>query len=234
MMLLLVTIVSLLLAVIMSVVAWRVAYEERRRSAARVAALAADIHGDLELHSRSAPAAISSGGSMFAAAGATQGGTRFAAVMAVGVLVFASAAALMVLFAGPSSTSSVAAASTPASAVTSTENTASAAPVPLELMALGHERDGDRLTVHGVVRNPVAGTTLDGVTAVVFLFNRDGGFVASARAAIEWPALRPGGESTFIVTVPNAGDVGRYRVSFRTDDRIVPHIDRRERGQEKS
>ena len=42
--LLLVTLISLLLAVIMSVIAWRVAGEERRRSDARVAALAADIH----------------------------------------------------------------------------------------------------------------------------------------------------------------------------------------------
>src|SRR6185503_1748481 len=233
MMLLLVTIVSLLLAVIMGVVAWRVAYEERRRSDARVAALAADIHGDLELHSRSA-AAVSSGGSLFATAGATQGASRFAAMMAVGVLVFASAAALLVLFASPSSSSSVAAASAPASAVTSTENAASAAPLPLELMSLGHERNGDRLTVHGVVRNPAAGTAIEGVTAVVFLFNRDGGFVGSGRAAIELPALRPGGESTFVVTVPDAANVGRYRVSFRTDDRIVPHVDRRERGQEKS
>ena len=36
-----------------------------------------------------------------------------------------------------------------------------------------------------------------------------------------------GGESPFVVTVPGAADVGRYRVSFRTDDRVVPHIDRR-------
>ena len=233
-MLLLVTIVSLLLAVIMSVVAWRVAHEERRRSAARVAALAADIHGDLELRPGTAAAAGSAGGNLFAAAGTAPGGTRFAVMMAVGVLVFAAVGALMVLFSEPSSASSVAAASTPNAAVVSTEETAPAAPVPLELLALGHQREGDRLTVRGVVRNPLSGTAIDGVTAVVFLFNRDGGFVASGRAAIELPALRPGGESTFVVTVPDAANVGRYRVSFRTDDRIVPHVDRRERGQEKS
>ena len=32
----------------------------------------------------------------------------------------------------------------------------------------------------------------------------------------------------FIVTVPHAGEVGRYRVSFRSDDRIVPHVDHRD------
>jgi len=29
-----------------------------------------------------------------------------------------------------------------------------------------------------------------------------------------------------MVSVPGA-NVGRYRVSFRTDDKIVPHVDRR-------
>ena len=43
--LLLVTLTSLLLAAIMSLVAWRAAGDERRRSEARVAALAAEIHG---------------------------------------------------------------------------------------------------------------------------------------------------------------------------------------------
>ena len=42
------------------------------------------------------------------------------------------------------------------------------------------------------------------------------------------PPRGPGGESRFVVSVPSAADVGRYRVSFRTDDRVVPHVDRRE------
>jgi hypothetical protein len=98
---------------------------------------------------------------------------------------------------------------------------------PLELVALGHERDGDRLIVRGVVRNPPSGAAVDRLTAVVFVFNRDGGFLTSGRVMIEPSGLRPGGESIFVVTIPGAGDVGRYRVSFRTEDRIVPHVDRR-------
>ena len=43
--LLLVTLASTVLAAIMSFVAWRTAGDERRRSEARIAALAADIHG---------------------------------------------------------------------------------------------------------------------------------------------------------------------------------------------
>ena len=101
------------------------------------------------------------------------------------------------------------------------------APVPLELVALGHERDGDRLIVRGVVRNPASGAARDRVTAVVSLFNRDGGFLASGRATVDEPTLHPGSNSTFVVAIPGAGDVGRYRLSFRTDDRILPHVDRR-------
>ena len=39
--------------------------------------------------------------------------------------------------------------------------------------------------------------------------------------------LAPGSESPFVVTVAGAGDVGRYRISFRADDRIVAHVDTR-------
>jgi hypothetical protein len=78
------------------------------------------------------------------------------------------------------------------------------------------------------VRNPPSGAPVARLTAVVFAFNADGGFLASGRAIIEASALRPGGESTFVVSVPGAGAVGRYRVSFRADDRVVPHVDKRE------
>ena len=105
------------------------------------------------------------------------------------------------------------------------------AAVPLELVALGHERDGDRLTVRGVIRNPSAGAEVRGLTAVVFLFKDDGGFVGSGRAVIASPALVPGGESAFVVTMAGATDVARYRVSFRTEDRVVPHVDRRDQDK---
>jgi hypothetical protein len=90
---------------------------------------------------------------------------------------------------------------------------------------LTHERDADSLTVRGVVRNP--GPSVRGLTAVVFLFDREGTFLTSGRTTID--QLPRGGESPFSVTIPRASDVGRYRVSFRMNDRIVPHIDRRDR-----
>ena len=130
------------------------------------------------------------------------------------MLLFGAAAALAVLL------------STGAHGVASREPGATAL-APLELVALGQERNGDNLTVRGVVRNPSSGARVDDLTAVVFLFTRDGGFVASGRATVESAPLGPGGESNFVVIVPGAGEVGRFRVSFRTDDHVVPHVDRR-------
>jgi hypothetical protein len=94
-------------------------------------------------------------------------------------------------------------------------------------MALGHERDADSLTVRGVLRNPANGKALGQLTAVVLLFNHDGGLVTSGRAAVQAPTLEPGAETTFVITIPGVADVGRYRVSFRTEDGVVPHVDRR-------
>jgi hypothetical protein len=259
--LLLVTVTSMVVAVIMGIIAWRIAGEEGRRREARIAALAADIHAAptpvrwadagvshrAEIGRRTEPArlasepafvsatpawqhdelelrpgaAVGSSPGLFAAAQPAPSESRWPVVLGIGTLAVGTAAALAILLsAGPRSVAhdkgtgpALAAAPLPA-------------PVPLELVALGHERDGDRLTVRGVVRNPAGGTAIDGVTAVVFLFNRDGGFLASGRMPVQ-STLPPGGETTFVVTVPGAGDVGRYRVSFRTDDRIVPHVDRR-------
>jgi hypothetical protein len=144
--------------------------------------------------------------------------------VAAGIVAAGAAAALaVVLGAGPRTAPANPAAAPP------TGNTDADA-TPLELVALGHDRDGDRLTVRGVVRNPAAGAPIDRLVAVVFVFSADGGFVTSGRAAVEAADLRPGGESPFVVTMAGAGDISRYRVSFRTDERVVPHIDRRDRS----
>jgi hypothetical protein len=232
MMLLLVTVISIVLAAVMGIVAWQIGGEERQRSQARIAALAAEIHGTDALPLRVVanelefrPAAASPAGGMFAVAERPEVGRRWPAVMGAGVFVVATAIALVIVLSGGSRGTTHAANQAPANAST--------APAPLELIALGHERDADRLIVRGVVRNPSSGAALDGVTAVVFLFNRDGGFLTSSRVMIDPSALRAGGESIFVVTIPGAADVARYRVSFRTDDRIVPHTDRRAPAQAK-
>ncbi len=100
-------------------------------------------------------------------------------------------------------------------------------PAPLELMSMRYQRQGTTLTVSGLVRNPAAGAAVKGVTAIVFAFDRGGAFVASGRAPLDFSALAPGDESPFVVNVPNVSDVARYRVTFRSGNGVVRHIDRR-------
>jgi hypothetical protein len=183
------------------------------------------VTDDLPLRDAAAIAAAPARGDLFAAADpAAPSGLRFAAVAAVGILVSGTAAALaVVLGAGPRTAPVKPAA---ASTIVDTD----AVTMPLELVALGHDRDGDRLTVRGIVRNPAAGAAVDRLAAVVFVFDRDGGLLASARAPVEAPALRPGAESRFVVSMASGGDISRFRVSFRADERVVPHIDKRDRS----
>ena len=63
---------------------------------------------------------------------------------------------------------------------------------------------------------------------MVFTFDRSGNFVTSGRAPVEFLSLAAGDESPFKVSVPNAGEVSRYRVSFRTETGVVRHIDKRQ------
>ena len=230
--LLIATLTSMLLAAIMSAIAWRLAGDERRRSEARVAALSAEIHDGAPIPvpilaqagaSRCAdvnflgaeprPASTSPAyGNLFDAPPRRR--SPMLAVLGSGALVVAAAAVAIVGGGMLGRAPRAPAASAPAAR-------------ELELVALGHERLGDQLTVRGVVRNPPSGAGMPQLTAVVLLFTPDGGFLESGRAPVEAPALRPGGESSFAVTVPRAADVGRYRVSFRTEDHVIPHLDRR-------
>jgi len=98
---------------------------------------------------------------------------------------------------------------------------------PLELVSLSHARQDKKLAVSGLVRNPAAGKPVERLSAVVFLFDRMGTFVTSSRANVDFLKLGAGDESPFVVSLDAPPTVSRYRVSFRTDDGIVPHIDRR-------
>ena len=111
---------------------------------------------------------------------------------------------------------------------------AAAAPrdiAPLELLSLRHATDdGGNFTVTGLVQNPQSGRALRGVVAVIYLFDQQGRFLSSGRAAIDVPSFQPGDESPFVVKVPAMSGVTRYRVGFRyTDGGVVAHVD--ERGQ---
>jgi len=97
---------------------------------------------------------------------------------------------------------------------------------PLELVGLAHERVGRDLTIRGTIRNPPGGADVDALTAMVFLYRTDGSLLASTQAPVTSARLTPGADATFATTVP-ADNVARYRVSFRSGDRVLPHVDRR-------
>ena len=101
---------------------------------------------------------------------------------------------------------------------------------PLELVSLRHERQGSALAITGLVRNPAAGVVVDQLAAVVFLFDQQGNFVTSARADADFKKLSAGDETPFTVKLGAPTSVARYRVSFRNEAGVVPHVDRR--GQE--
>jgi hypothetical protein len=234
------TLFLLVWAATMTVIVWRISREERRRAAARIAVLAADLsEADADTHQESPLLATE----IFGSARFTRSSSRLSAVLVVGFFAVMTALALTVAASRGGQTLSKDTARSnrhepfeakQARSVTDTAQqpvTGSTEPSPLELITLSHDRAGDGITIRGIVRNPLSGVEWRNLTAVVFLFNRDGHFLTSGRAMIGTAVLTPGAESTFVVAIPNASDVGRYRVSFRTEDQIVPHHDRRDRGR---
>ena len=222
MVLLVLSVISLCAAVVVAVLAWAIVREDRQRSAARVAALASTAldetatgiavdgaaAGGLHSEDDRAPSLISS-----SRPSAVQGHPLVK--VAVGV---AMSVALIVFIAMSGEH----------------HQESSAAPTPvaarqdgaLELLSMRHEREGDTLSVTGLVRNP-GGAAARGIIAVVFAFDHAGNFVASGRAPLDFVTLAAGDESPFRVTIPHVSDVGRYRVSFRTESGVVRHVDRR-------
>jgi hypothetical protein len=221
-MLVVVTFGALALSGVLAYYVLRVTRQERERSDARAAALAEALGTtpafDFQpMHVGSAePHAITVVGAapMFGAGvDGDQAPSRRWMIPAIGALVVG------VVLAGIYSWNRTA---PPAEAATSAQ--------PLELLALTHERQGDSLVVSGLIRNPVAGRPVAGLTAVAFTFNRQGTFLTSGRAEVDYPRLGAGDESPFSVKLPQTAGVTRYRVSFRTESGVLSHVDRRERS----
>jgi hypothetical protein len=254
--LIVVAIGSLALALWASVFAWRTSRDERQRAAARVAALsvaagvpppdpaagatrtpaapadhptgaltsgrrshtaaAALVAGELETYASEAEKSTERSGvvlpSVFLGAGDRPRGS------ASRQLWLAAAAAIVAVVLGGFIVSRL---------DRGAAESAAAAPTPLELLSLGHQREGNNLAVTGLVRNPQAGPAVARVSAVVFLFDQQGTFVTSAKAPLDYVTLSGGDESPFVVKVQAPQSVARYRVSFRTEEATLPHIDRR-------
>jgi hypothetical protein len=241
------TTLSLAAAAGFGFLSWRVGREERQREQARVAALATAMTGPSAVRGRDevAPQSILRGfgetsprlgeafpseadtletqfavGSVFDRATEGLRGRPAIKAAVIGAMVVTIAIGAII---GARMSDSASASTTP----THNEAVATKAPPPLELMSMRHQRQGTTLTVSGLVRNPSQGVAMNGITAVVFAFDRSGAFLASGRAALDFSALGPGDESPFVVNIPNVSDVARYRVTFRGGSGVVRHVDRR-------
>jgi hypothetical protein len=241
------TTLSLAAAAGFGFLSWRLGREERQREQARVAALATAMTGPSAIRGRdeAAPPSMLRGfgetgrrlgeafpseadtpetqvavGSVFERATEGLRGRPAIKTAVIGVMVVTIVIGAIV---GARTSDSAAAPTTP----THNERVATKASAPLELVSMRHQRQGTKLTVSGLVRNPSQGVAMNGVTAVVFAFDRSGAFLASGRAALDFSALGPGDESPFVVNIQDVSDVARYRVTFRSGSGVVRHIDRR-------
>jgi hypothetical protein len=198
--------------------AWRSRADEARRSAARVAALSAAIDGT-DAAASGVPAGVVSARlqpvavtSMFAtASGASVRGLPLVKMGVFGAL----ALAFLVIVAIANRDGAAAPAST------------GSPDAMLELVSMQHARDGRALTVTGLVRNPRTGVPRSNIDAIVSAFDRKGALVTSGDAGLDFTNLAPGDESPFVVKLRNASGVARYRVSFRTGNSTLRHVDRR-------
>lgn len=212
--LIILTCASVTAAAVFGISVWRLRADAERRSAARVAALSAAIDAS-ELSSPCSeinPVPVTS---MFA----TTAGASVSGRPLVKLGIFGALAATFLVIVAMANRSHV-------EPVVPAANEA-----VLELVSMHHTREGAILTVSGLVRNPRAGVPRTRIDAVVFAFDRTGGFLASGRAALDFTNLAPGDESPFVVKVPDVSDVVRYRVSFRTETGILRHLDRRTSNQ---
>ena len=210
-----ITLVSLVVAVAATTIAWRTVNESRRRSEARIAALAREIAGEVSID-----AGEPSGRTIFADVHAEAPESRAPLALAAGALMVGTAVALVIVLSSGERPS--------ASTSTESATVADSAAAPLELVALAHERVAGGLTVRGVVRNPTTGTAVNDHAAVVFLIAADGRVVSTLSTPVHGAVLRPDDQATFLVNVAAAETVERYRVSFRAGSRILDHVDKRE------
>ena len=239
-----VTLVALVMTLAMGVVTWRLVHEERRRSAARLAALEAELRqrgvpaanparrtaGRRTASSpRSTPTTLPPVDVMIPAstpedqttphelfgetAAASSGWSRQLVALGAAATVLIAAVALIVLISVDRSSKNEETRLVPAQA-------------PVELLTLGHERQGSFLAISGSVRTSIESETPSPLSVQAMVYDEDGVMVASGRAPLELGALAEGENAPFSISLP-ADDAARYRVSFLSDETAIPHVDRR-------
>lgn len=212
-----ITAVSLVGGLAAAAIAWRTVQDSRRRSDARIARLADVIH------------ALEPGeGAPVPTAHLLDDVEPPADNRRRGVLAAVAVTAVLVAIGFTSLRGRTEPEKSAAVPRTEQSSAAPAGPGTLELVSLVHERSSaGALELRGEVHNPENGATLDDVTAVAMLFDGQGAYLASGRALLETRTLERGANATFAITVPDAAAAARYRVSFRTRERIIAHTDRR-------
>lgn len=224
-MLIAVTALSLAAAAGMGAMLVRTLRLERRRSDARVELLEqmagtrrAPVSDDLELRPGQASTGPSVATEMFEEHEAPPAWPRRLAVAGVvGAIVFA-------MFVGWRGVGS----SEPSGVQAPRQATRAARTQPLELLSLQHAQQNGTLVISGLVQNPRDSAPIAHVQATAVLFGTDGGTLTSVRAPIDFATLGPGDESPFVIRIPSAAAVSRYRVGFRAgDDTVLNHVDRR-------
>lgn len=245
--LLVVTALAVVVAAATSTLAWRVMRAERQRRSARIAALAAAADVDVlragmradTAHDSAAldefmpasasvsPSATPASGAIVSSASATptppppglfgqavpdsgSGNRQYGLLAAAAVVAVLVGAGGLLLISGR------------APVVSGAE-----VRVPLELVALGHERVGGQLAVSGVVLNPASGSPVRDLEAHVRAFDAAGLMITSRSTALSVTALAPGQQVPFVVELGEATTAARYRVSFAAGGAILAHVDRR-------
>lgn len=238
-----ITFVALTLAIGMSVVAARLLRGNHQRSVARVAALEyaamadADVVDDadeMDAYRRAPDIEIThddvraESAAMFTAANEPHAPNRRWVALATAAIVMALLIGGGYLLLKPAALDASATVAAAPTSTTPTRARTSPTAAPLELLSLKHVNDAGTFTITGLVQDPADGEPLSHVTAVVYLFDGDGAYFATGRAALEFTGLRPGEESPFLVKIPTTARVARYRVGFRRDDgSVIAHVDRR-------
>jgi len=227
--------------VLISAVAWRYANDARRRDVARAALLrhaATTDNWDDRLdhleprgHFESTPPVepigeVTAIDTMFAAETRPPAAPKqsWIAVAAVCIVIALVAATVTARRSDTPTATEVVTAPAP-----KTEAPVPPAVVPISLKALTHarERSGD-LTVTGTVQNPAGGAALDHLMAVVDAIDGADQVVATVTSGVDAPMLMAGDTTRFVVAIPRADDVARYRVRFRLrDGSAIEHRDAR-------
>jgi len=246
------TVVSMIVAVVASAIAWRLARQARTRSEARVAMLAAALDADqsaeavpvppvtrppaVERRGAAAPVEPAAWASAHlerpafideaaVATGPTQLGGMCASAHRSELRWRLSPRIAIAAVAGLALFGAILAAGG-----AGTQTAARPAAQPLDLLSLRHAEATGTTTITGLVRNPAGAVPVERATAVVYFFDTGGAFIASGRAPLDFARLGAGEESPFHVSVPTPPGAVRYRVSFRyAEGGLVPHVDRRAR-----